>query len=367
MANTLSHLLHRFIPKRGARPQSTERSESRWKVVGITALLLLIIGFGLSVYWTRSPALFDVVEAARQRAPEGIDPTKVPGFVTTATLAHVVEVLLDKPGGYLSNDITPPSVLMDDMKNWEYGVIIQVRDLARELRNAMSRSRSQSAEDRDLAIAEPQFNFPSDKWMFPATEGEYRKGVEALDRYLARLTSGETQFYARADNLREWLGLVSRRLGSLTQRLSASVGERQLSAGFPREEPAGTDGQTEAAPVTEATSQTEAEPTVQVYSKTPWLQVDDVFYEARGASWAIIEFLRAVEVDFHDILQNKNALISLRQIIHGLEYSQHPVWSPMVLNGSGFGFTANYSLILSSYLAQANAALLDMQTLLSEG
>ena len=366
MANTLSHFLHRFIPKRGARSQSTERSEGRWKVVGITALLLLIIGFGLAVYWNRSPALFDVVEVARQRAPEGVDPTKVPGFVTTATLTHVVEVLLDKPGGYLSNDIAPPSVLMDDMKNWEYGVIIQVRDLARELRNAMSRSRSQSAEDRDLAIAEPQFSFPNYKWMFPATEGEYRKGVNALDRYLARLASGETQFYARADNLREWLGLVSRRLGSLTQRLSASVGERQLSAGFSREEP-GTGGQTEAAPETEAPPQTEAGPTVQVYGKTPWLQVDDVFYEARGASWAIIEFLRAAEVDFRDVLQNKNALVSLRQIVHGLEYSQRPVWSPVVLNGSGFGFTANYSLILSSYLAQANAALLDLQTLLSEG
>jgi hypothetical protein len=31
------------------------------------------------------------------------------------------------------------------------------------------------------------------------------------------------QFYARADNLREWLATVNTRLGSLSQRLSASV------------------------------------------------------------------------------------------------------------------------------------------------
>ncbi|MCO6442330.1 MAG: DUF2333 family protein [Nitrococcus mobilis] len=351
MANTLSHVLRRFIPNRGTRSQSTTRAGGRWKTAGITVLVLLLIGFGLTAYWNRSPDLFNVVDAAQQRAPEGVDPTKVPGFVMTATLAHAVEVLLDKPGGYLSNDITPPSVLMDDMANWEYGVVIQVRDFARSLRNDIARSRSQSAEDKDLAIAEPQFSFPTDKWIFPATEGEYRKGVEALDRYLARLAKGEAEFFARADNLAEWLTLVNRRLGSLSQRLSASVGEHQFNTmgGVPRSRQAGT------------------EPNKQVYSKTPWLKVDDVFYEARGSAWAIIEFLRAAEIDFHHVLQDKNAVVSMRNIIRELENSQRAVWSPMVLNGRGFGFTANYSLILTSYLARANAAILDLQTLLSEG
>lgn len=353
MANTVSHFLHRFTPRLGAlRSRSTARSGSRGKVAGVIVLLLLVIGFVLTAYWNRPPALFNVLEAAQQRAPEGVDPTEVPGFVMTATLAHVIEVLLEKPGGYLSNDIAPPSVLMDDMPNWEFGVIVQVRDLARALRNDMSRSRSQSAEDRNLAIAEPQFSFPNDKWVFPATEAEYRKGVKALDRYLAQLANGQTEFYARADNLREWLGLVNRRLGHLSKRLSASVGDHH-NTGLATGEP--------------GARQTAAEPKSQTYSTTPWLEVDDVFYEARGSAWAIIEFLRAAEIDFHDILQNKNALVSLRNIIRELEPSQRAVWSPVVLNGYGFGFTANYSLTMASYLARANAALLDLQTLLSEG
>lgn len=317
-------------------------------------LLVLLIGFGFGFYWNRSPALFNVLEAARKRAPEGVDPAKVPGFVMTSTLAHVTEVLLDKPGGYLSNDIAPPSVLMDDMPNWEFGVLTQVRDLARALRNDMSRSRSQSMEDKDLAIAEPQFSFPNNKWMFPATESEYRKGVQALDRYLARMADSKnqnTQFFARADNLREWLGLVNKRLGSLSQRLSASVGQHLLN--------------TDLAGDPSATQSTSA--SVEVYGKTPWLQVDDVFYEARGSAWAIIEFLRAAEIDFHKVLKDKNALVSLRQIVRELEYSQRPVWSPVVLNGSGFGLTANYSLTLASYLARANAALIDLRALLAEG
>jgi hypothetical protein len=31
----------------------------------------------------------------------------VPGYVTTATTIRIAETLLDKPGGYLSNDMSP--------------------------------------------------------------------------------------------------------------------------------------------------------------------------------------------------------------------------------------------------------------------
>ena len=355
LANTLAHFWQRITPRSGARKERADaRSDSRWKALGVIVVLLLLVGFGLAVYWNRSPDLFNVMNVAEQRAPEGVDPAEVPGFVMTATLAHAVEVLLEKPGGYLSNDIAPPSVLMDDMANWEYGVVIQVRDFARSLRNDIARSRSQSVEDKDLAVAEPQFSFPTDNWMFPATESEYRKGVKALDRYLARLAIGKADFFARADNLAEWLTLVNRRLGSLSQRLSASVGEHQVNTTSQGEE---LGGRQAGAEIT----------TKQVYSQTPWLEVDDVFYEARGSAWAIIEFLRAAEIDFHDVLKDKNAVVSMRNIIRELENSQRAVWSPMVLNGRGFGFTANYSLILTSYLARANAAILDLQTLLSEG
>ena len=138
---------------------------------------------------------------------------------------------MDKPGGYLSNDVSLPGVWMDNIPNWEYGVLIQVRDLSRAMRKDFSRSQSQSTEDMDLAVAEPQFNFDSESWMLPSSEGEYRTGVNALTRYLDRLSDGQqskAQFYARADNLTRWLGDVETRLGSLSQRLSASVGSETI-------------------------------------------------------------------------------------------------------------------------------------------
>ena len=92
-----------------------------------------------------------------------------------------------------------------------------------------------------------------------------------------------------------------------------------------------------------------------------------MFYEARGAAWALVHFLKAVEQDFSPVLQKKNALISLRQIVRELEGTQEPIWSPIILNGSGFGLFANHSLVMASYISRANAALIDLRNLLEQG
>jgi hypothetical protein len=39
----------------------------------------------------------------------------------------------------------------------------------------------------------------------------------------------------------------------------------------------------------------------------------------------------------------------------------------MVLNGSGFGVLANHSLVMANYISRANAALIDLTELLSQG
>lgn len=317
--------------------------------VGAAALLLIVLG----LYWGSEPGRFDVVENARELAAQNGLPV-VTGYTTTATLERVAATLLDKPGGYLSNDVAPPGVWLDNVPNWEYGVLVQVRDLARALRNDWSRSQSQSVEDGDLSLADPQFHFNSESWMFPPTESEYRKGIEALARYRQRLNDAnqhDAQFYSRADNLAVWLAVLEKRLGSLSQRLSASVGQVRFN--------------TDLAGDAEASNATQRE--AELVVKTPWLEIDDVFYEARGTTWALIHFLHAVESDFRPILEKKNALVSLRQIIRELEASQEAVWSPLILNGSGFGLLANHSLVMANYISRANAAVIDLRALLAQG
>lgn len=67
------------------------------------------------------------------------------------------------------------------------------------------------------------------------------------------------------------------------------------------------------------------------------------------------------------MLKKKNARLSLLQIIRELEATQASIWSPIILNGSGFGMTANHSLVMASYISRANTAIIDLKRLLQDG
>lgn len=334
-------------------PHSTNDGKL-WKRIALTTLgivfiLIVLLGF----YWSAEPNPFSVQQNADERlALIGND--RVVGSTTTVTLISVAETLLQKPGGYLSNDVAPPGLYLDNIPNWEFGVLVQVRDMTRAFRENFSRSQSQSTEDPDLIISEPNFQINNDSWLFPSSEGEYREAIDHLESYLARITdpdNTDAQFYARADNLANWLLAVESRLGSLSQRLSASVRQQRVNTD--------TAGEAGAAQSTPARSE--------ISVKTPWLQIDDVFYEARGATWALMHFLQAVEIDFRDVLEDKNAVASLSQIVRELEASQRAIFFPVILNGSGFGVFANHSLTMANYISRANAAIIDLRSLLSQG
>ncbi|MGB0127496.1 MAG: DUF2333 family protein [Rhodocyclaceae bacterium] len=333
----------------------TWREKGLFWTLGLFIITYLIIVLVLGFVWSRSPAEFDVKENALEIAQK--DPKKmVTGYVTVATTIRIAETLLHKPGGYVSNDWFPPGVYLDNMPNWEFGLLTEARDVARSLRNDFSRSQTQSFEDKDLEIAEPNFNVNSYSWMFPAAETEYTDGIEALERYGDRLAEGRAVFFTRADNLNNYLAVVDKRLGSLAQRLAAAVGQAQISAPVPVQLDTGAAEPRE-------TTQHQA-PT---FMKTPWMKIDDVFFEARGYTWALLHTLRALEVDFNDVLARKNAVVSLKQIIRELENTQSTIWSPMILNGTGFGPMANHSLIMASYISRANAAIIDLRNLLQQG
>ena len=323
------------------------------KSVSSVVLGLFLVLYLLGVYWGFEPDEFDIhSEVTKAATAENVTP--VVGYTTTTALILVSETLLNKPGGYLANDALPPSVFLDNIPAWEFGALEMVRDMALVMRQEFSRSQSQSLENSHLKIAQPQFNIDHTSWAMPSAESEYQKAIDALYKYRKALTdvnSQSAQFYARADNLRDWLQEVTKRLGSYSQRLSASVGREQLNVDLAGDNVA----------------QQSTNSSANLQLKTSWWKIDNEFYEARGACWALLHFLRAIEIDFNDVLAKKNAKVSVQQIIRELEASQEAIWSPMVLNGSGFGVLANHSLVMANYISRANAALIDLNDLLSQG
>jgi len=324
-----------------------------FKFLFFTVIVIGIILYGIAVYWSCEPEQIDIRARVTEDA-QANNETIVTGYTTTSTMIYLSQSLLEKPGGFLSNDVLPPSVFMDNMPAWEYGALQMIRDLSLAMRDSISRSQSQSVDNQALNSAQSLLNIDHTNWMVPSAEGSYKKGIAELYKYrtaLARQDAPDAQFYARADNLRDWLGLIEKKLGNYSQRLSASIGQHRLDTRLA--------GDSAAEQSTYTPKQAEI--------KTSWFKIDDEFYEARGASWALLHMLRAAEVDFNAVLKKKNATISLQQIIRELEATQSSIFSPIIFNGSGFGILANHSLVMANYISRANAALIDLRELLAKG
>ena len=105
------------------------RNNRIWKGLFWLLGLLLLVDVLLGWYWSQEPELREVTAKA----------DAVRGETTARELIFVADTLLSKPGGYLSNDVLPHRLWMDNMPAWEYGVLVQVRDFSRVLRRDMRR------------------------------------------------------------------------------------------------------------------------------------------------------------------------------------------------------------------------------------
>ncbi|PID66483.1 MAG: hypothetical protein CR975_02745 [Gammaproteobacteria bacterium] len=341
------------------KPSTIREKGWIWRSALLVGTLIAAIVIAM-FFFSGDPATISPREALIKYLPadkvdaEGNPKVIKTGATTTAMTIYLIDSLQDKSGGYLSNDVTPPGILMDNMPAWEYGVLRNLRDISKVFRNNFSTSGSQTKMDKDLAEVENKLSIDSEQWMFPSPEASYDDAARALQHYLNRIiddNDADAQFYARADNLRRFFRVVSPNLGSYSQRLSESVGievENMALAGDKN-----------------ATQTTDAPG--QLFNKTRWYKVDNNFYEARGYAWALLQEMRALQVDFKAVLEDKNATVYVQQLIRELEATQKTVWSPVILNGNGFGVMTNHSLVMASYFSRANAILIELTALLERG
>lgn len=314
-------LTRKGAARRRERIEALERPDYGWIWKPFLTLLVvaLLIAVALGIWWSRTPATFDVEQAT---AAQRIDTSPAArGTVTTAALMTTLDTLLDKPGGYLRNDIAPPGVWLDNMPSWELGVLNQARDLTRAL---------PAMEENHFALLDEvaeRLTHDSSAWFNPSFEDQLEESLVSLEGYLQALGSQNAGFAAGA-GLAGWLDQVEQRLDGLGMRLSASVGSRD------RLRELGLDD-------------------AELPSRTPWYRVDNIFFEARGSGWALIHFLEAIRRDQADVLEASGALDDLALLVAELERTQRRLWSPMILNGSGFGVFANHSLVMANHIVRA--------------
>ncbi|QJQ94087.1 MULTISPECIES: DUF2333 family protein [Halomonadaceae] len=301
-----------------------------WKPLLVLLVLYLLATLALGLWWSRPPAPFDVEQVAAERREQIAEQAQqvalteqTRGEVTISTMMELVATLLDKPGGYLRNDVFPPGLWLDNMPNWELGVLQQVRDMTQEL------PLFDASRPGVLNEANERLRVDSRDWLFPSAEHRFGQAIDALGWYLQDLVrEDEVAFVAEGEPLVQWLEQVEMRLDRLSQRLSASVGEREAL----RDLQVDTDN---------------------LPARTPWYKIDDIFFEARGTGWALLHLLQAVEHDYVDLIEAGEAGGMVRQMIHELEMTQRRIMSPVILNGSGFGLFANHSLVMANYTVRA--------------
>ncbi|MDI5921922.1 DUF2333 family protein [Halomonas sp. LR5S13] len=311
--------------RRRSRTEVLERPEYGWIWKPLLALLViyLVVCLGLGIWWSRTPGSFDVEQAVTEQRGEGAGSSAARGAVTTAGLMTLIETLLEKPGGYLRNDIAPPGLWLDNMPAWELGVLSQARRLSRSL-PAMEQSSAPVLEG-----VQERLMGDSRDWLYPSTEKRLEQALEELDGYLDSLgEGGGAAFGDQGQGLAAWLESVTGALDDLGLRLSASIGSR--------DELRDLDIDADALP-----------------ARTPWYRVDNVFFEARGQAWALMHLLEAVRRDQADVLASAGVTEHWELLVAELERSQRRLWSPVVLNGSGFGIFANHSLVLANHMVRA--------------
>ncbi|MGO2131469.1 MAG: DUF2333 family protein [Halomonas sp.] len=291
-----------------------------WKPLMILVAVYLLVVIGLGIWWSRTPEPLVIEESVVVHRGTGV---AARGAVTTVGLMAVVNTLLNKPGGYLRNDMAPPGVWLDNMPAWELGVLQQARQLAL----AMPGMSTEPLPDIEQASEALLGN--SRDWFYPSTEHRLNQAGEAFGSYLQRLEEpGAQGLAAGGQGLSPWLYSVADSLDSLSYRLSASLGNPEALADL----------------------NVDVE---RVPGKTPWYEIDNVFFEARGQAWALLSLLKAVRHDQADVLAAHELTDHWDALIAELQASQRRLWSPVVLNGSGFGMFANHSLVMANHLLGA--------------
>lgn len=273
------------------------------------------------------------------------------GYTTADMMVRSLENLLYKNGGYMRNDIMPPFVLMDNIPEYEYGYIKIYRIMAKEMYESMSKL---DMDDENLALAAPAVGFTADQWGLPfmaQTETEYEKGLNYFKKYRDSLIDDNPikgQFIPRANDLAEYIKSVKGQLDSQSKRLKASTGIAVVNTDYRQND----------------SNKPQPEQLVQ---KTPFMEIDNNFYEARGAADMALNSFVVLKKDFENILIDKNAMNEYNQMLNWLILATSDYNWFMVMPGKHYGYLPNHSGDLSGDLSSTVNSMERLIGLLTDG
>jgi hypothetical protein len=295
-----------------------------WKPFGI-ALVLIV-----ALYYPVGMALIHTIDDDLDYRAEPAGMQSGASY-TVATMAGLIEREVDTYRWTPNDPWFTPSAGLDNMPNFQLGMIEAMSRFSVELLDQIGRVRGSSGADENLTKAVGHLKVSGTKWAWdpavswlPATpaESEYSAARRQLLAYNERLAGGSAVFDRRADNLQATIERVAADLGSASQAIDDHV--RDFSGGW-------------------------------------WFdfQVDDEFYRIKGKAYAYYMIFRDLGRDYEQVLAERNLnrpwndMLSVMRTLAGLN-------PPMVMNGSPDAF------IFPSHLTSQGFYLLRARTKLKE-
>jgi len=304
-----------------------------------TLFIIILIAIGLFVVITM------IINSLK---PDFITLEKRDNEVKGAHFVRTNLALIDQmTDNWLPNDLFWPTVLLDNMPNFQIGQLEVVRYNVRVLRDNLSRMRTTDKLDVDAEAAFTSLSNDPYKWWFPSAESKWKLASEKLGTYYENLLSGKSNFYPRADNLVELLSQYVSLMGGVNTRLINAP--RDLKKALSIEE-----GKKVSAPGQDM-----------VDIDIPWHEIDNNFYYAQGVAYALQASFAAIRIDFLDVLMDKNSVNLVDKILENLERCY---FEPLIVfNGNPGSIFANHSLNLSGVFNDARQKINSLTVALKQG
>jgi hypothetical protein len=313
----------------GGPSQPVAKPRRRWWWRSIFALLPLLL-----LYYMVGAVVLTRVDDNLAFVP---GPKDLPanGSRTVAMMSALMDREVNGHGWTPDNPWFYPTQLMDNMPNFQTGILKTVRQSALELKDHVARLRGAGGTDQDLEDAFQSLSFAPDKWFLntsapfvsSSSGNNYDRAVKSLRKYNARLASGQALYEKRSDTLGATLDRLALSLGNASNALDqqADLGQKQ------------------------------------------WIdfKADDVFYDTRGQAYAAALILSSLRTDYSD-------LIAARQLNKLWDDMQQDLKElvqvdPLVVtNGKSGGLIPNDLLAQNAKLGQVRSRLREITSILQQ-
>ena len=302
-------------------PASRRRYRRLW-LVPVVLLALVVLYYLGGALWLHEID-DDPAFAIESTAPEG-------GSRAVAVAADLIDREINENRWVANDPFFMPAAVLDNMPNYQQGIIAGLSRFAVELGDQIARTRGSSQMDPDLDTAAGLLKYPGTVWIFDlstswaptaSSESQYRRAMLALRTYNQRLANDNAAFEVRADNLLATLDRIAADLGSASAALDRNL---DLFAGS----------------FVDSTA-------------------DDVFYRNKGRLYAYYLLLRELGLDFQSVIEERDLATLWAQMLDSL--SDAATLQPLiVVNGDPA------SLMRPSHLASQGFYLLRARTQLRE-